>query len=127
MMHSSSRNRHLVALTPLAFAFAALSAQAATRVEWNQRSMKGSRAIVHVAAPCAGADGCAAAGLHANNAMTATSSVTVVRRQGRISRTSVSRRPQRYGRPLRVRIGGCLKGCQAGEGTHLLGNACPPE
>jgi pseudolysin/vibriolysin len=32
-MHSSSHNRHLVALTPLAFAFAALSAQAATRVD----------------------------------------------------------------------------------------------
>jgi len=32
-MHSSNRNRHLVALTPLALAFAALSAQAATRVD----------------------------------------------------------------------------------------------
>src|SRR4051812_48362961 len=31
--HSSSRNRHLVALSPLAFAFAAMSAQAATRVD----------------------------------------------------------------------------------------------
>ena len=33
MEHSSSRNRHLVALTPLALAFAAMSAQAATRVD----------------------------------------------------------------------------------------------
>ena len=32
-MHSSTRNRHLVALSPLAFAFAAMSAQAATRVD----------------------------------------------------------------------------------------------
>ena len=32
-MHSSSRNRHLVALTPLALAFVAMSAQAATRVD----------------------------------------------------------------------------------------------
>src|SRR3954463_11558717 len=31
--HSSNRNRHLVALTPLAFAFAAMSAQAASRVD----------------------------------------------------------------------------------------------
>src|SRR6476619_1830839 len=32
-MHSISRNRHLVALTPLALAFVAMSAQAATRVD----------------------------------------------------------------------------------------------
>ena len=32
-MHSSSRNRHLVALTPLALALVAMSAQAATRVD----------------------------------------------------------------------------------------------
>lgn len=32
-MHSSSRNRHLVALTPLAFALAAMSVQAANRVD----------------------------------------------------------------------------------------------
>jgi Zn-dependent metalloprotease len=32
-MHSSSRNRNLVALTPLALAFVAMSAQAATRVD----------------------------------------------------------------------------------------------
>jgi Zn-dependent metalloprotease len=35
-MHSSSRNRHLVALTPLAFALVALSAQAANRVDLHK-------------------------------------------------------------------------------------------
>ncbi len=35
-MHSSSRNRHLVALTPLAFALAAVSAQAATRTDLHK-------------------------------------------------------------------------------------------
>jgi Zn-dependent metalloprotease len=35
-MHSSSRNRHLVALTPLAFAFLAMSAQAATRTDLHK-------------------------------------------------------------------------------------------
>jgi pseudolysin/vibriolysin len=35
-MHSSNRNRHLVALTPLAFALVAMSAQAANRVELHQ-------------------------------------------------------------------------------------------
>jgi Zn-dependent metalloprotease len=35
-MHSSSRNRHLVALTPLAFALVAMSAQAATRTDLHK-------------------------------------------------------------------------------------------
>jgi pseudolysin/vibriolysin len=40
VMHSSNRNRHLVALTPLALALVAMSTQAATRVDLHRLDVK---------------------------------------------------------------------------------------